>query len=235
MEHAHCSATPLSIGADLLRHPFTCIISGASMSGKTVFILKLIKERHTMIFPQVQRVIYSYKKYQSVFNDVQNVNFVKGDSYQLDRNISTLLIIDDQLQDMSDQRLAELFTVNCHHDNTSVIFVTQNLFFQNKAYRTACLNAQYLILFRSPRGSSQVAQLARQLATGKGESKKICDAYEDATSSPFSYLLMDLKPDTPRSLRYRTHILNGEGLPFKRGDKSEDANPLLFLTRCYAL
>ena len=231
MEHAFRSAIPLSAEQGLLRHPFTCIISGASMCGKTVFILKLINERDIIITPRVQRVIYSYKKYQSVFDGVKNVSFVKGDNYQLDRNIPTLLIIDDQLQDMSDQRLTELFTVNCHHDNTSVIFVTQNLFFQNKAYRTACLNAQYLFLFRSPRGSSQVVQLARQLATGKGESKKICDVYEDATSTPFSYLLMDLKPDTPRMLRYRTHILEGEGLPFRVGD---DAT-LRYLTRCYDL
>ena len=110
-------------------HPFTSLCVGPTMSGKT-YLAKLIKHRDEMIIPNVQRVLYSYKKWQPIFNTMNDVTFVQGMNFELDRNIPTLLIIDDQMNQV-DERLAELFTVSAHHENTSVIFVTQNLFFQD--------------------------------------------------------------------------------------------------------
>ena len=49
-------------------HPFTCIASGSTGAGKTFFLLKLIAERHDLIKPTPIRVIYSYKRYQKVFD-----------------------------------------------------------------------------------------------------------------------------------------------------------------------
>lgn len=196
------------------RHPFTCLCVGATMSGKTHFLAKLIQYRDVVISPRVQRVIYSYKKYQPIFDSMKNVEFVQGMTFTLDKTIPTLLIVDDQmLNDSKNDRLAELFTVNCHHDNTSVIFVSQNLFFQNKAYRTACLNAQYLILFRSPRGTSQIHHLARQMFVGE-RGRDMVRAFENATEKPFSYIVIDLKPDTPQCLRLRSNVLPDEGVVF---------------------
>ena len=166
-----------------------------------------------MIVPNVQKVIYSYKKYQPIFDGMRGVEFVQGSNFTLDRSIPTLLIVDDQMTS-ANERLVEMFTVNCHHDNTSIIFVTQNLFFQDKAYRTVCLNAQYLILFRSPRSNQQIMHLARQLFTGE-KAKAMGRAFEDATEKPFSHFIIDLKPDTPQCLRLRSNVLREEGLPFQ--------------------
>ena len=197
------------------RHPFTCLCVGATMSGKTHFLAKLIQHKDDVISPTVQRVIYSYKKYQPIFDSMKNVEFVQGMKFKLDKTIPTLLIVDDQMiSDQKNDRLAELFTVNCHHDNTSVIFVSQNLFFQNKAYRTACLNAQYLILFRSPRGTSQIHHLARQMFVGE-RGRAMVHAFENATEKPFSYMVIDLKPDTPQCLRLRSNVLPDEGIAFR--------------------
>lgn len=193
----------------LFRHPFTAIISGASMSGKTVFISEFIKNRHALVTPNVHRVVYSYKKYQPIFDTIKDVQFVKGSNYVLDKNVPTLLIIDDQADTIEGKELIDLFTVRCHHENTSLFFVTQNLFVQKPAFRTAALNAQYIIVFKSPRGASQIVHLARQLNPGK--SKKIQEIYHQATSKPYSYLLIDLKPDTPETLRYRTNVLPSQG------------------------
>ena len=110
--------------------------------------------------------------------------------------------------------MAELFTVSAHHENTSVIFVTQNLFFQDKFYRTACLNAQYLILFRSPRSINQITHLARQLYVGE-KAKKMVNAFVDATEQPYSNFIVDLKPDTPSCVRLRSNVLPDEGFPFQ--------------------
>lgn len=208
--------------------PFTAIIAGSSMSGKTYYLRKLINERNTLLKPKVNRVIYSYNRYQSFFDTFKDVEFVKGTTYKLDRNIPTLLIIDDQADTIDPKELVELFTVTAHHENTSVIFVTQNLFMQNKAFRTAALNAQYLFLFKSPRMASQIAHLSKQIHPG--HTREILELYNDATSTPYSYLLIDLKPQTPEVLRYRTNILNDEGLEIETEDGKK-----VRLTHCYVV
>ena len=196
----------------VFRHPFTCLCIGPTMAGKTMYLAKLIKHRHTMIQPNVQRVIYSYKKYQPIFDTMNDVEFVQGLNFHLDRSIPTLLIIDDQMNECN-PKISDLFAVGAHHDNCSVIFVSQVLFFQDKAYRYACQNAMYMILFRSPRCKTQIGHLARQMFSGN-KAKEMIQAFEDATSKPFSNLIVDCKPDTPDTLRLRSNVLPDEGLPF---------------------
>lgn len=181
------------------------------MAGKTRYILNLIKHRHSVIQPNVCRVIYSYKKYQAVFDSMPDVEFVQGANYELDRTVPTLLIIDDQMDDC--QELTHLFTVGAHHDNCSVIFISQVLFVQNKAYRNACQNAMYMILFKSPRASTQIGHLARQMFVGK-KAQHMIQAFEDATSQPFSNLIVDCRPDTPEIMRLKSNILPHEGTSF---------------------
>ena len=197
----------------VFRHPFTCLCIGPTMAGKTRYIANIIKHKDDVIQPHVQRVIYSYKKYQPLFDTMPNVEFVQGMTFELDRSIPTLLIIDDQMGDCN-VKLTDLFAVGAHHDNCSIIFVSQVLFFQDKAYRAACQNAMYLILFRTPRCRSQIGQLARQMFTGN-KANDMVKAFEDATSVPFSNLIVDFKPDTPDIMRFRSNILPDEGKPFR--------------------
>ena len=71
--------------------------------------------------------------------------------------------------------------------------------------RNVHLNTEYVVLFRNPRDKSQIGHLARQLEPK--HSKALVDAYVDATSRPYSHLLVDLKPLTPDALRYRSNSL----------------------------
>ena len=145
---------------------------------------------------------------------IEGVEFVKGSDYTLRRGDNTLLIIDDQMS-VKDNNLVRLFTVDCHHLSVSVVFITQNLFQQSKEYRTVAQNAQYLFLFKSPRAAQQVTTLANQLfPSGAKSAKAFVAAYKHATLNPFSYLIVDLKPDTPKHLKVRANELSNEGEPF---------------------
>ena len=57
------------------------------------------------------------------------------------------------------------------------------------------LNCNYLVLFKSPRDSSQVNHLAKQMFPG--HTKYMQESLQDATSKPYGFLLCDLKPETP--------------------------------------
>ena len=207
------SCPTVNIKYQAFRHPFTCMCVGPTMAGKTNYLLRLIQHKDSAIQPNVKRVIYSYKKYQSVFDTVPGVEFVQGANYVLDRSVPTLLIIDDQMNDGSVE-LTDLFTVGAHHDNCSTIFVSQVLFLQDRAYRNACQNAMYMILFRSPRSKTQIGHLARQMFVGK-KANNMIRAFEDATSQPFANLIVDCRPDTPENMRLKTNILPDEGQKFR--------------------
>ena len=85
-----------------------------------------------------------------------------------------------------------------HLRNASVVYITQNLFQQSKSSCTISLNAHYLVLFQSPRDKMQIKVLANQL-----QAPHMIHVFNDATSIPHGYLLVDFKPNTPDYLRFR--------------------------------
>ena len=102
-------------------------------------------------------------------------------------------------QASNDKRICGLYTKGLHYHNLSVICLVQNLYYQRKESRTMSLNSQYLVLFNNPRDQQQVMVLARQMYPGQSE--KFFNAYKMATSKPYGYLAIDLKPDTPNDKR----------------------------------
>ncbi len=179
------------------RHPFTCVLVGVSMAGKSQWLLELIKHRREMIHLNVERVVYSYKRYQRAFDEALkdgSVEFVLENAYDVDPKQKTLLILDDQMLNNSIP-LGHLFTVSCHHDNLSIIYVTHTLFHNDAQFRLASLNTNYFVIFKSVRGSGQINFLAHQLfLRDKEKARKLVRAYTHATKKPFTYLLIDLIP-----------------------------------------
>lgn len=200
-----------------LKAPFTSLVVGATMSGKTVFVKKLLENRHELITPSPNRIVWCYGAFQPLHAELKvtipSIEFVEGlperlvDMFSSDRH--NLLVLDDLMNEASnDDRLGKLFTTFAHHRNLSVILIQQNLFPKFKESRTASLNTQYMILFKNPRDASQIAQLAGQMYPKKR--RHLIEAYEDATMQPHGYLLIDLKQTTPSDLRLRTGILPHE-------------------------
>jgi len=65
-----------------------------------------------------------------------------------------------------------------------------------------------MVLFKNPRDASQFANLARQMYPKR--SQFAIEPYKDATKVPYSYLLIDLRPEQDDDLRLRTNIFPGE-------------------------
>lgn len=188
-----------------LKHPFTCTIAGPTGSGKTQFVLRLIKNASILMNLPPENIIYCYGEFQPIFAKIPNVEFHEGlpDVQRFDGRRRVLLIIDD-LMNEADQNVCNLFTKLSHHRNVSVVFVTQNLFHKNRHVRTMNLNTHYLVIFKNPRDANQIAILARQMYPGR--SRFVLEAFEDATKKPYGYLLIDLKPETDEKFRIRSNI-----------------------------
>ena len=171
-----------------------------------------------------ENIIWCYGIYQPAYDEmlrtIPNITFVEGVPGDLESMINptirNLPVIDDLIQELSnDQRITNLFTKGCHHRNLSVIFILQNIFHRGKELRDMSLNCHYLVMFKSPRDSSQVSHLAKQMFPG--HVKYMQEAFHDATKRPYGYLLCDLKPETPTDFRLLISIFPGETqLPYVR-------------------
>ena len=105
----------------------------------------------------------------------------------------------------TDDRVVDIFTKISHHRNLSVVYLTQKIFYKNKQTRTLSINSHYIVLFKHARDAIQVANLARQMYPGKS-----AFMIKNTTSSPYGYLLIDLKQETDDKLSLRTGIFPGD-------------------------
>ena len=197
-----------------LEAPFTMIVSGGSMSGKTEFTLKLLAHVEQMVKPKPDIIYYCYGEMQKRFHDVRGVEFRQGFDEEIitrenlrDRNC--LLILDDLMDSLDSKTLSALFTKYAHHRKISTIFLVQNLYYKGiKSMRDIAQSTQYNILMKQPRDRTAIMTLGRQMYPSK--SRFFIESYDDATKLPFSYLLVDSKPSTPDNARLRAKIFPGE-------------------------
>ena len=49
------------------------------------------------------------------------------------------------------KQILKLFTQHADHNNLTVIFIVQNVFYHGREMRTISINAHYLVLYKNPR------------------------------------------------------------------------------------
>uniref|UniRef100_A0A914NDS6 Uncharacterized protein n=1 Tax=Meloidogyne incognita TaxID=6306 RepID=A0A914NDS6_MELIC len=166
------------------------VISGATGSGKTQWLMKFLANCDKLIDPPPNKILYCYGEMNenifklkemgiTTYNGVPEVEKIKQHQ---------LLVLDDLMLNIPAEFLDLLFTRGSHNWGVSVIFVTQSLY--GRDIRTARANAHYILLTKNPQGLLQ--------------------AYRDATSEQFSYLLINMHPSTEENLRLSTKIFPGE-------------------------
>ena len=195
----------------------TICVSGCSQSGKTTFVAKLLKHLSAMFTGSTpKKVLYCFSLYQPLFDDIQqtvpDITFQQGiptleelDCYIKDNDKDLILILDDLIHDIVQCKETQLlFTQYAHHRNITIIYMTQNLFMQGKYARTIALNTHVYVVFRNFRDASSIKTLAQQINPGRPQ--HLTDAFQDATSCKYGYLVIDLGPHTNDKLRLRTNI-----------------------------
>ena len=69
-------------------------------------------------------------------------------------------------------------------------------------------NCHYLILFKNPIDRQPIATLGRQMYPGRA--RDFLHKFEKVTKEPYSYLVVDLKPETPESRRLCSNVFEEE-------------------------
>lgn len=199
----------------MFKHPANIVLSGPSSSGKTSFLYNLLSNLKQLFNTNITNVYIFYVYDQDLYRKIREISniqvkFVKNISEDvineiLSTNLNPKLFIFDDLMTDLNNTILNLFCRGAHHTNTSIIAVMQNLFFAGKHQRTINLNSQYIILFKSPRDLRQINVFANQIMP-KNEGF-FMSAYKKAVLQRlYSYLIVDLHPLTPNSLRLKSNI-----------------------------
>lgn len=187
-------------------HPFTMMVAGPSGCGKTTFVLNLLK--HLNVYIKQNKILWCNAVPNAIPKDIylqNNIEILKNvpETFESIED-GTLIILDDLMTEAYNKNICELFTKGSHHNNLSVILITQNVFHQAKYCRDISLNCKYLVVFKNPRDKSQILSLARQIYPEK--STELMRVYNEVTSKAHGYLFFDLTQSANDLTRFRTDI-----------------------------
>ena len=172
-----------------LKHSFSMLVAGGRKAGKTEFTKSLLSNSKRIINPYPERIVWCYTKHQPVLykqliainSNIEYVHEIPTDiDTMFNRETNNLIILDDMMDEATqDIRISQLFSRG-RHDNLSIIFLTQNLFHENQ--RSSSLNSDYMAIFKNARDQSQIQHLAKQVMPTN--TKFLMEAYKDATQKP---------------------------------------------------
>lgn len=195
-----------------IKTPFSLIVAGPSNCGKTTFVSRLIANENNIIDKPFDYILWFYgektEKNKYLKND-DRIRFIHGLPDSFDSFISPssngLAVFDDLMMECSNNKLiTQFFTRRSHHENISVIFITQNLFYEGKERKNFARNATYLTIFNSPLDQTIAYSLAPKLMPRK--QKTFMEIYNHAVNKPHGYLFIDGHQSTPKNARFRSEI-----------------------------
>lgn len=190
------------------KSPCLLYCSGATLSGKTTLVMKILEKLNSIFDKPVHRIIWCYGIKTESLPQHPMIELIEGppDMKMLEGKDHKLLILDDLMSYYMKNKaeLNNLFTRVAHHCNCSIINIVQSLFAQD---RTARANSTYICLTKSTGDTLQIQNFSRQIFPGK--SSFFWEAYRDAVNlNPYGYLMIDLHPTTPDNRRLCTNIFD---------------------------
>ena len=202
---------PLSDKELKFKHPFGMIIAGPSSSGKTTFLLKFLMEAQTLMHPPPASILYCFGEMSSIVPELQKAGIgvyagVPPEELLRRQAKPLLLILDDLLLSIDEARLSSIFLKESHHQQYSVVFVTQSAF--ERKIKVARQNAQYLVLMRAPNSALSIRNIGVQLFPRKLD--YFLAAYREATQKPYGYLVIDMHASSDPLLRLRSGIFKDD-------------------------
>lgn len=201
--------------------PTTIGIYGPTQSGKTNFVIDLLKQANQVFTKHVQEIHYCYASYQDIYNSLKEAKETSVDSVYFHEGMPDIkdclewaymkthiiIIFDDLMTDLTKHaNMVKFATVDCHHSNITMIVMLHNIF--PPGLRTMSLNLHYVVLFKNKRDTLQVETLGRRIM--KDKLKYFLGVYKHSVSRPYGYLLIDMHPRTDEAYQLRTNILPSE-------------------------
>ena len=193
---------------------------GPSGSGKLHHVYEWLKIG--TIQPKFDKFFYFYQHYQPLYEQMQrkNLKCIRGVDFEQIENLPNngtnyLLIFDDSCEEISNSKQLVKFATAGSHKGLNTIclsitcVITAN-WEENLSYK---IHKIKIVVFKLPRYFFlQITTLGQQLGLGS----KLKESYQDATSTPYGHLPIDLTPKTVDSLKYCTNSGSRGSVPSKK-------------------
>lgn len=206
-----------------LKSSFNLMVVGPTRSGKTSWVKNLLTLGDQLMTDKPVRVFLFYKMMQDMYIEMKETELVH-ELVNVSKEMPTLddieimvspfrdiggsmIIFDDCMSDINTD-FENLFCNLSHHMNCSIIFLTQNLFYNDKVFRTMSRNTQYTVIMKNDRDKLQFSILGKQYSPGNHNF--IPQVLKEATKNPYGYILLDFSPETAPTVRVLSHLFPHE-------------------------
>jgi len=202
-----------------LQSNFNCLVAGSTSSGKTTLVKNLLRLRNQIFSINPEKIFLFYNNDQSIYDEMLREGLIE-EKIDVKENFPTLdylttlvapykkgngamVIFDDVMSDITDD-FTKIICNFSHHERTSIVLITQNLFYKHKVFRTLSLNMHYMFLMTNERDKQQISILGRQVCPNNPN--YLVNVYSAAASKAYEYLLLDFRADQSKQVRIRSHI-----------------------------
>ena len=117
------------------------------------------------------------------------------DLCDIDPCYNNIVVLDDLMDMAVDSRIISKLFTQGRHRNASIIKLLQNAFPKGKYNTSISCNAQYMSLFRCPAERRQIGIMADRIFYKNKPT--FMEIYNNITSKPYSYVVVDNKADIP--------------------------------------
>ena len=192
---------------DVFSQPARILVAGASNSGKSFFVSRLVNKYHS----KFKRIVIIGANLENV----DGLNIIRDDQYnpllESEGNEQSLVIFDDVIFNPRVMKIAAESFTRGRHMNVSLIFCTQNLFLADKTYRTITLNLTAAFLLRI-RDSRQVSLYGNTFLP-KEKINCFLELYKQVVfkERKYGYLMIDFTKFSENPLALRSYIFEDEG------------------------
>jgi len=215
-----------------LQTPCALCITGPSQSGKSTFILKLIKYRDQMFNQTFKRLIYCQPAnlcirgnpvFEQILKEFPTAELVCGlpDVTKLNLDMDTspkCIIIEDLMVElMNSAEMVHLFTVQVHHSNLTVLASNHNHFYNSRFAKSLSRNIGYKVFFYNRLDLRELKMISAQISNNSNFLIECFNFLMSKFSNNNAYILIDGSFQSKmKSLFVRSHIFpqeNGELKP----------------------
>ncbi len=171
------------------------LVVGKSASGKSVLVNRIIEKRNQLYAGTIQQVLYISPQPVATIT-APNVKFLRRVPDKIPPN--SLVIVDDAMLDVDIlKRVCQLAIRDIHHSGSHLILIVQRLYVDNPHYRVIVDQMTHILLFKLTKGFHTLSRFVRDVFPSSHK-EYFWSAYHQATSRPYSYLLVDVSGDAPQ-------------------------------------
>ena len=187
-----------------------CIrLAGPSQCGKTVTLVKLLKQKSNFFPWPPKRVMWvsdSPMRDETLENEVLTHYPDSQFFHEIPHNFEEMIepydfwVFDDMSAELKNNTaFTNIFTKTAHHCKCIMAYLTQNAYEPGKDATTRARNCAYQIFFRNKADVRWVRVLGQQLLSNTSQFARM---FEYATRDPYTCLLVDNRATTPSNEQF---------------------------------